>query len=99
LVNIYLVLNKNLAKVVGESRRILLDKHADLIDSLGGFTASYVHSIGDLVQAEAYFTDGQSKQGLNLMIRAVKRNPFLPLRRYVAIIRHLARLLISGSAA
>jgi glycosyltransferase involved in cell wall biosynthesis len=98
LVNIYLVLNKNLAKVVGESRRILLDKHADLIESLGGFTASYVHSIGDLVQAEAFFTDGQSKQGLKLLVRAVKRNPFLPVRRYVAIGRHLARMLFSDSA-
>ena len=95
LVNIYLVLNKNLAKVVSESRKILLDKHAGLIESLGGFSASYVYAFGDLVQAEAFFTDGQTTQGLVMLKRAVRRNPFLPIRRYVAIAQHLVRIVMS----
>jgi glycosyltransferase involved in cell wall biosynthesis len=94
LVNIYLVLNKNIAKVISESRRILLDKHADLIQSLGSFSASYVYALGDLVQAEAFFNDGQTTQGLEMLKRAVRRNPFLPIRRYVAIAKHLVRTVI-----
>jgi glycosyltransferase involved in cell wall biosynthesis len=97
LVNIYLVLNKNLAKVAGESRRILLAKHTDLIQSLGKYSASYVYSMGDMVQAEAFFTDGQNEQGVSLLKRAIARNPFLPIRRYVAISKHLVRMLFSGS--
>ena len=98
LVNIYLVLNKNLAKITGESRRILLAKHTELIESLGTFPSRYVYAMGDLVQAESFFTDGQYKQGLESFKRAIKHNPFLPVRRYLAISRHLVKLLFSTTA-
>ena len=95
LVNIYLILNKNLAKISGESRRILLAKHTELIESLGSFPSSYVYAMGDLVQAESFSTDGQLDQGLNSFKSAIRHNPFLPLRRYMAIPRHLVKLLFT----
>jgi len=95
LVNIYLILNKNLAKVSGESRKILLAKHTELIESLGSFPSSYVYAMGDLVQAESFFIDGQLDQGLNSFKSAIRHNPFLPLRRYLAISRHLVKLLFT----
>lgn len=98
LVNIYLVLNKNLAKVAGESRRILLSKHAPLIESLGGFESTYVYSMGDLIQAESLLSEGELRKGFDLFKQAVLRNPFLPLRRYVAIARHFAAALLRPAA-
>lgn len=95
LVNIYLVLNKNLARISGESRRILLAKHTELIRSLGSFPSSYVYAMGDLVQAESFFTDGQYRQGIESFKSAIKHNPFLPLRRYLAIVRHLVKLSLA----
>jgi len=92
LVNIYLVLNKNLAKVSGESKAILTAKHAELIDSLGERPAAYVRAMGDLVQAESFFLDGQVSQGLKYLKQAMLRNPFMPIRRYVAVCRHLVML-------
>jgi hypothetical protein len=94
LVNIYLILNKNLAKVAGESRAILLEKHRDLIDSLGEFSSRYVYALGDLVQAESHFTDGQVRLGIERLMNAISRNPFLPFRRYVAISQHLVTAAI-----
>jgi len=92
LVNIYLVLNKNLAKIAAESRAILLDKHHDLIESLGPRTANYVYSMGDLVQAEGFFTEGQVEKGMEYLKRAIKRYPYLPVRRYLAIAKHLVNI-------
>ncbi len=96
LANIFLVLNKNLARVAAESRRILLSKHGDLIDSLGFFASRYVYSMSDMIQAEAFVSEGAVSKGLNYFRKAVMRNPFMPLRRYVAFARHVAKAALSG---
>lgn len=98
LVNIYLALNKNLAKVAGESRLILIGKHTRLIESMGVFTSRYIYSISDLIQAESLFTEGETMRGLKLARQAILRNPFLPVRRYLAIVRHIG-LALFGQAA
>lgn len=98
LVNIYLALNKNLAKVAGESRLILIGKHTSLIESMGVFTSRYIYSISDLIQAESLFTEGETMRGLRLARQAILRNPFLPVRRYLAILRHIG-LALFGQAA
>jgi len=99
LVNIYLALNKNLARVASESRFILISKHTELIESMGGFTSRYIYSISDLIQAESFLSEGDIGKGLKLAQQAIFRNPFLPLRRYLAILRHIAKALIRPSAA
>lgn len=95
LVNIFLALNKNLAHVAAQSRRILLAKHKDLIDSFGIMPSRYVYSISDMIQAEAFLSEGEFIKGLIYFKRAVVRNPFLPVRRYLAIARHIASALFS----
>jgi glycosyltransferase involved in cell wall biosynthesis len=98
LVNIYLALNKNLAKVAGESRLILIGKHTNLIESMGVFTSRYIYSISDLIQAESLFTEGETMRGLKLARQAILRNPFLPIRRYLAIVRHIGLALFDQAA-
>ncbi len=95
LVNIYLALNKNLARVAAESRCILLAKHKELIDSFGVMPSRYVYSISDMIQAEAFLSEGELVKGLTYFKQAVVRNPFLPIRRYLAISRHIASALFS----
>lgn len=97
LANIFLVLNKNLAKVAAESKRILLSKHKDLIDSLGFFASRYVYSMSDMIQAEAFLSEGELSKGLGLFTKAVMRNPFMPLRRYVAFARHVAKTMLGDN--
>ena len=92
LANIFLVLNKNLAKVAADSRRILYSKHEGLIDSLGFFASRYVYSISDMIQAEAFMSEGEVGRGFSYFRRAVLRNPFMPIRRYAAFSRHLVKL-------
>jgi len=98
LANIFLVLNKNLAKVAAQSRRILLGKHGELIDSLGFFASRYVYSMSDMIQAEAFLSEGEMAKGLGYFRKAVSRNPFMPVRRYVAFARHLAKAMLVGNA-
>jgi glycosyltransferase involved in cell wall biosynthesis len=95
LVNIYLILNKSLAKVSAESRAILLKKHSELIGSLGASASRYVYSMGELFQAEVFLSEGELVRGWKLFVTAVRRFPFLPLRRYLAVMRHLAEAIIS----
>lgn len=95
LANIYLILNKNLANVSAQSRRILYAKHQDLINSLGGFSRRYVYSMADFIQAESFLSENNLAQGLYHFRRAVFRNPFLPLRRYLAVSRHLAKAAVA----
>ena len=95
MVNIYLILNKSLAKVSAESRAILLHKHSELIESLGPSSARYVYSMGELIQAEVFLSEGELAKGWQLFAAAVRRFPFLPLRRYLAVMRHLAEALLS----
>jgi len=97
LANIFLVLNKNLAKVAAESRRILLSKHKGLISSLGFFSSRYVYSMSDMIQAEAFISEGEVPKGLRYFRQAVLRNPFMPLRRYLAFSRHITRALIMSN--
>ena len=97
LANIFLVLNKNLAKVAAESRRILLSKHEDLIDSLGFFASRYVYSMSDMIQAEAFVSEGELGRGLGYFRKAVLRNPFMPPRRYAAFARHVLKAIISAN--
>ncbi len=80
-----------LARVAAESRRILLSKHGELIDSLGFFASRYVYSMSDMIQAEAFVSEGDVGKGLTYFRKAVMRNPFMPLRRYVAFARHVAK--------
>lgn len=94
LANIFLVLNKNLATVAAQSKRILYAKHESLIQSLGGFSTRYVYSMADFIQAESFLSENDLTQGLYFFKRAVLRNPFLPLRRYVAVSRHLVKALL-----
>jgi len=94
LANIFLVLDKGLAKVAAESRRILLSKHGDIIDSLGFFASRYVYSMSDAIQAEAYVSEGDLIKGLKSFRKAVFRNPFIPVRRYVAFARHVAKAVL-----
>lgn len=96
LVNIYLALNKNLARIAAESRAILLAKHKELIDSFGVMAARYVFSISDMIQAEAFLSEGELVKGLSYFKRAVVRNPFLPIRRYLAISRHIASAIFAN---
>ena len=94
---IFLVLNKNLAKVAADSRRILFSKHEGLIDSLGFFASRYVYSMSDMIQAEAFISEGELRKGLDYFRKAVFRNPFMPLRRYAAFARHLLKAIISAN--
>ena len=96
LVNIFLALNKNLARVAAESRRILLDKHKDLIDSFGPMDSRYVYSISDMIQSQAYLSEGQLGKGIEYFKRAVLRNPFMPIRRYLAIARGIVSALYTN---
>lgn len=91
LANIFLVLNKNLARVAAESRRILYSKHEELIGSLGFFSSRYVYSMSDMIQAEAYLAEGEVAQGWQSFKKAVSRNPFMPLRRYAAFSRRMIK--------
>jgi glycosyltransferase involved in cell wall biosynthesis len=99
LANIFLVLNKNLAQVAAQSRRLLFSKHEELIDSLGFFASRYVYSMSDMIQAEAYASEGELRKGFQSFRQAVTRTPFLPVRRYVAFARHVAKAILpTGSA-
>jgi glycosyltransferase involved in cell wall biosynthesis len=89
LVNIYMVLNKSLATIASQSRRRLLEKHGDRIDSLGVIASRYVRSMADMSQAEVFISEGDLKKGLSSFRQAVFRYPFLPIRRYAAISRHI----------
>lgn len=97
LVNIYMVLDKSLANISQESRRMLLEKHDELIQSLGFFASRYVKSIADMQQAEVFISEGELSRGLTCFRRAVARNPFLPLRRYLAVSRHILKACIDKS--
>ncbi len=94
LVNIYMVLDKSLANVSAESRQRLLAKHWEQINSLGNFASRYVKSVLDMQQAEAFISEGELHKGLAFFKRAVLRNPFLPVRRYVAISRHIFKAFL-----
>ena len=98
LVNIYLILNKNLAKISGESRRILMAKHTVLIESLGGFASRYVYSMSDILLAESFMIDGDISQGLKLYKQAIIRYPFMPLRRYAAIAQHCVKAFLNPAS-
>jgi hypothetical protein len=91
LVNIYMVLDKSLANISAESRRMLLSKHEERIGALGFFASRYVRSIADMQQAEVFISEGELNRGLSYFRRAVFRNPFLPLRRYLAVTRHILK--------
>lgn len=93
LVNIYMVLNKSLATIAAQSRRRLLEKHGDQIDSLGIIASRYVKSMADMTQAEVFISEGDLKKGLSYFKQAVLRYPFLPIRRYAAISRHIVDIL------
>jgi len=96
LANIFLVLNKNLARVAAESRAILLAKHSELIDSLGFFSSRYVYSMSDMIQAEAFMADGDSTAAWRSFRTAVARNPFLPPRRYAAFARRVVSSMLES---
>jgi glycosyltransferase involved in cell wall biosynthesis len=98
LVDIYVVLGKNPA-VQAKSNAILLAKHARLIESLGVRSARYVHALGHMVQAESYLMSGQLADGLSSFKKAVKLTPFLPLRRYMAVGRHLLSTNLTGTVS
>jgi glycosyltransferase involved in cell wall biosynthesis len=96
LANIFLVLNKNLARVAAESRAILLAKHGELIDSLGFFSSRYVYSMSDMIQAEAFMSDGDMGSAFRSFRRAVARNPFMPVRRYAAFSKRVVSALLGS---
>ena len=97
LVNIYMVLDKSLANISAESRRMLLEKHDKKISSLGFFSSRYVKSNADIQQAEVFISEGELIKGLRYFRRAILRNPLLPLRRYIAISRHVLSALVTKS--
>lgn len=99
LANIFLVLNKNLAKVAADSRKILLSKHGELIDSLGFFASRYVYSMSDMIQAEAYLSEGEISSAWRYFRQAVLRNPFMPVRRYAAFTRRIVKALLESRQA
>jgi hypothetical protein len=84
-----MVLDKNLANISSTSKRMLLSKHKELISSLGSYRSSYVKSISDMQQAEVFIAEGELNRGLGYLRRALLRNPFLPVRRYIAISRRI----------
>lgn len=95
LVNINLIINKDIADDAAQSRTLLLTKHHDLIESLGRYPASYVYALGDFVLAESYFVNGRVDEAVGLIGQAMRRNPFMPVRRYLAVGRHLINMLVS----
>jgi glycosyltransferase involved in cell wall biosynthesis len=88
LVDIYIAIGKN-PKVQAQSNEILLAKHAKLINSLGYRASRYVYALGSFVQAESYLIDGQIREGLKSIKKAISYTPFLPPRRYLAVFKHL----------
>lgn len=96
LANIFLVLNKSLAGVAAESRAILLSKHRDQIDALGFYSSRYVYSMSDMIQAEAFMSDGDIRAAWKSFRVAVLRNPFMPVRRYAAFTKRVISSLLES---
>jgi glycosyltransferase involved in cell wall biosynthesis len=53
--------------------------------------------LGHFVQAESFLIDGQVSEGIASIKKAIAYTPFLPLRRYFAVFRHLLSANLAGA--
>lgn len=96
ITNVYMETDKQLADVSGVSRTRLLEKHDALLRSLGWPVRRRAWAMQRMLQAEAYFSEGRTREGLTWFFKSVIDFPLLPPRRYLAAGYKLWRSLVAS---
>jgi glycosyltransferase involved in cell wall biosynthesis len=91
LVELYLDMGKEIAELAEQCDRILLSKHEESIIQQGFFTSRYIYASYDLRIGDRYLNEGNTLKGLKNIARAILRNPFLPPKRYAAVLLRLMK--------
>jgi glycosyltransferase involved in cell wall biosynthesis len=94
LVELYLDMGKEIAEVSERCDRILLQKHAVLIDQQGFFLSRYIRAVYEFRIGDRYLNQGQIAKGLKSIGKAVLINPFLKPKTFAAMILRLSRAFL-----
>ena len=94
-VELFIEVYKGIADISAVCDRRLLEKNAALIDAQGRFTASYIRAYYAFRQGERYLIENRVGAGLIEIIRAIGMNPFLPPKRYAAMLYKLLRACVN----
>jgi len=81
---LFIEASKGIADVSVECDRLLLEKNRDLIDAQGPKAASYIRSFYEFRQSERYLIENRVREGMASFFKAVRINPMLPPKRYLA---------------
>jgi glycosyltransferase involved in cell wall biosynthesis len=83
--NIFIDTTKPIADISLSSRNMLLHKHRKLLYSLGSLTRRRAHGIQWMLQAEQFFVEKRTMNGLFYLVKSLANYPFLPIRRYLSV--------------
>jgi glycosyltransferase involved in cell wall biosynthesis len=91
LVELYLDMGKEVAQLAEQCDRILLRKHEESINQLGFFSSRYIYAAYDLRIGDRYLNEGNTIKGLKNVGQAILTYPFLPPKRYAAVLLRLMK--------
>jgi glycosyltransferase involved in cell wall biosynthesis len=99
MAELFIDMGKEIAQLAEHCDRILLNKHHDLITQQGAFLASYIRATYEFRIGERYLNEGQIRQGLTNISKAILQNPLLPPKRYAAMLLRLSRAMLKKPSA
>jgi len=95
LVELFLDMGKEIAELSERCDRILLHKHAALIEQQGFFLSRYIRAVYEFRIGDRYLNEGRIGKGLKSIGKAILINPFLKPKTYAAMLLRLCRAVIN----